>query len=562
MNRKEWLVSKYGGSLRSKLSDQGLTFSEVGAVEHFAVYDPTRNKRFTQWLISTYMRGGYRFEDLSRARSTLEHFMQFNQRLPEAERDINHHKMLSDVWKAVKPFVDQPEADESLSGKAKKRQERAKAYEDSLILAETNDWTVAIPLTKEAAKWWGRGTQWCTAAEENNMFEHYHKTGALIVIVMNDGNKVQFHADDEEFQFMNENDEPVSIEWIIANQDRLKPLYHWAIKQHPNVFETTPEVIVDDEMIFDYLRSPKANLMHVQNKMITQEMVDLAMATNGRGISFVPEKFKTDDMYLKALATNTQAMNELPVHLASRDLFLDTVRRDGNALEGVKLFFEEFMTREIVNAAIEENGNALQYVPDRFVTREMTLKAASTARFFRELNYTVSPKWKDREYYRVAVTANGQAIGEVPDHMRSQELVELAMQTYPRAIHWLRESAKTDDVVRAAIEKDSTVVSLMIIGNRDLPPDLIGKVVEADGKFLSYFREEQLSLEICLDAVRADKANLQHVPMAFYEAVEEQMKAFDYRPAWLKDESCIDSLKAVFVCKPEVYEERSMSMGM
>jgi hypothetical protein len=136
------------------------------------------------------------------------------------------------------------------------------------------------------------------------------------------------------------------------------------------------------------------------------------------------------------------------------------------------------------------------------------------------------------------------------------------MQTYPRAIHWLRESAKTDDVVRAAIEKDSTVVSLMIIGNRDLPPDLIGKVVEADGKFLSYFREEQLSLEICLDAVRADKANLQHVPMAFYEAVEEQMKAFDYRPAWLKDESFIDSLKAVFVCKPEVYEERSMSMGM
>ena len=560
MSRMEWMKARFGASLKNKLEIEGLTFSDVTAVEHFASYDPTKNNRFTQWLISTYMKDGYRFEDLSRANSTLEHFASFNQRLPEDQRDINQHKRLSDIWKAVKPFVDQPEADESLSGKAKKRSERAKAHADSLILAETDDWTVAVPLTKEAAKWWGKGTQWCTAADENNMFEHYHKTGALIVIVMNDGTKVQFHSDDEEFQFMNENDEPVSNDWIIANQDRLKPLYHWAIKQHPTVFEDTPEAIIDDAMIFDYLRSPKANLMHVPTKMITQEMVELAMATNGRGISFVAEKFKTDDMYLQALATNTQALNELPVHLASHDLFLNTVRRDGNALEGVKLFFEEFMTREIVNAAIEQNGNALQYVPDRFVTREMTLKAASTAKSFRELNYRVDPKWKDREYYTVAVKADGQAIGDVPEHMRSQEIVELAMKTYPRAIHWLCEASKTPDVVRAAIEKDPTVVAA--IATRDLAPDLIQKVLEADWRNVSYFRDEQLSVELCIDAVRVNRDNLRYVPMAFYEDVEEQMKAFDYRPDWQKNEAFIDSLKAVFVRKPELDEERSMSMGM
>lgn len=560
MNRKEWLVSKYGDVLRSKLSDQGLTFSEVGAVEHFASYDPTRNKRLTQWLISTYMNDGYRFEDLSRANRTLEHFVSFNQRLPEGQRDINQHKRLSDVWKAVKPFVDQPEADESLSGKAKKRQERAKAYEDSLILAETNDWTVAVPLTKEAAKWWGKGTQWCTAADENNMFEHYHKAGPLIVIVMSDGTKLQFHADHEEFQFMNENDEPVLIEWIIANQDRLKALYHWAIKQHPNVFENTPEGIVGDAMIFDYLRSPKSNLMFVPQKMITREMVDIAMATNGRGISFVPSKYLTDDVYLKAIAKNPMSLTELPVHLASRDLFLDTVRRDGNAVEGVKLYFEEFLTREIVNAAIEQNGNALKYVPDRFVTRELTLKAASTAKSFRDLDYSVDPKWKDREYYTVAVTANGQAIGEVPSHMRSQEIVELAMKTYPRAIHWLCEASKTPDVVRAAIEKDPTVIGA--ITTRDLAPDLIRKVLEADWRYVSYFRDEQLSVKLCIDAVRVNKDNLRYVPMAFYKEVEEQMKAFDYRPDWQKNDAFIDSLKDVFVRKPELDEERSMSMGM
>lgn len=560
MNRKEWLVSKYGVALQSKLSDHGLTFSVVGAIEHFASCDPTRNKRLTQWLITTYMNDGYRFEDLSRANRTLEHFVSFNQRLPEELRDINHHKRLSDVWKAVKTFVEQPEADESLSGKAKKRSERAKAYADSMILAETDDWTVAVPLTKEAAQWWGRGTQWCTAADNDNMFEDYNKTGPLIVMVMSDGTKVQFHTDEQECQFMNENDEPIHHDWIVSHQDRLKPLFHWAVKQHAVAFENIPDAVIDDAIILDYLRSPRANLMHVPTKMITQEMVDLAMVTSGHGISFVPERFKTDEMYLKALATKPQALTELPEHLASHELFLDAVRRDGMALEGIKLFFEEFMNREIVNAAIEENGNALQYVPERFVTREMTLKAASTARFFRELNYSVSPKWKDLEYYTVAVAANGQAIGEVPSHITSQELVELAMETYPRAIHWLSQTARTPDVVRAAIEKDPSVFS--VIGHGDLPSDLIRKIINADCRFLSYFREEQLCLEVYLDAVRADKTNLQDVPVAFYEAVEEQMKAFDYRPDWQKDEEFIDSLKDVFVRKPELDEERSMSMGM
>lgn len=152
MTRKEWLISTYGEALVKKLSDQGMTFDGASAVNQFMEYDPTRGGRYSQWLISTFMKGGYRFEDLSRARSTLEHFGTFNQRLHEDQRDINRYPALSDVWIAVKPFVEQPAADESLSGKDKRRLERAKAYQESMILVENDDWTVAVPLTSVIEK--------------------------------------------------------------------------------------------------------------------------------------------------------------------------------------------------------------------------------------------------------------------------------------------------------------------------------------------------------------------------------------------------------------------------
>lgn len=342
MSRMEWMKARFGASLKNRLESEGLTFSEAAGVEHFASYDPTKNNRFTQWLISTYMKDGYRFEDLSRARSTLEHFVAFNQRLSEDQRDINQYRRLSDVWKAVKPFVEQPETDESLSGKAKKRSERAKAYADSLILAETDDWTVAVPLTVEAAKWWGKGTQWCTAADNDNMFEVYHETGPLIVMVMNDGKKVQFFVNDNDFQFMDENDEPVLEEWILDHEAALTPIFLWCIDRNKQVFNSIPQSMATHDMIMKYLSMKNASLEYVNPKSITKDMVDLVVSTSGRDLKYIPNQFRTDDMYLKAIETNPYAIVEIPRHLVVRDLVLKAVSKNGVILKALLMRFPEF----------------------------------------------------------------------------------------------------------------------------------------------------------------------------------------------------------------------------
>ena len=51
---------------------------------------------------------------------------------------------------------------------------------ESLVLLETDEWLVGVPLTPWAAAWWGSFTQWCTAIDDG-AFWSSHRQGPLIV---------------------------------------------------------------------------------------------------------------------------------------------------------------------------------------------------------------------------------------------------------------------------------------------------------------------------------------------------------------------------------------------
>ena len=132
------------------------------AVLRFRAHDPSPNASATQWLVTTYVRGGFRLEDLPKARDTLAWFSLHRAKLPEVERSLNRYRDLASMWRAVKGFV---EADAPVSNRAADRAEREIARAESRILVEREDgFTVAVPLTERASCWWGRGTRWCTAA--------------------------------------------------------------------------------------------------------------------------------------------------------------------------------------------------------------------------------------------------------------------------------------------------------------------------------------------------------------------------------------------------------------
>lgn len=88
--------------------------------------------------------------------------------------------------------------------------------DDVKVVLNTPDsnYMVYRPTTEAGSKFYGRNTQWCTAAEKHNMFCHYSQDGNLYIIQnkSNPNDKTQFHPNT--MQFMNPQDEKVSEEEI------------------------------------------------------------------------------------------------------------------------------------------------------------------------------------------------------------------------------------------------------------------------------------------------------------------------------------------------------------
>ena len=189
-SRHAWALEKYGRLLTEALRKD--TSAEARGVEKLPKEqiparlvslimekaDPTQNKGMIVWLVRQYADGNLRLEDLGTASETLTMFRRYAQRLEKNQRDLGQYQSLAAVWEAVIGFANEEE--QHLSGKAQKALDRDKAYAESRILRQDPDgFTIAIPLTEFAAKWWGRGTRWCTAAEKHNAFLEYHKQAPL-----------------------------------------------------------------------------------------------------------------------------------------------------------------------------------------------------------------------------------------------------------------------------------------------------------------------------------------------------------------------------------------------
>ena len=170
--------------------------------------DPTSGTgkmgRYGQWLLRLYKGGRLKEEDLYKAKQYLSLFDKFKGRIER--KDIGQYGSLPALYDAVRPF----ESGHSPSSKSEgermvKREGAKKVYEDP-------EWLVVVPLTREAACLYGKGTQWCTAAEtSDNYFDDYNDKGPLYInINRRDGSKYQIHFETK--SFMDARDEKTDAE--------------------------------------------------------------------------------------------------------------------------------------------------------------------------------------------------------------------------------------------------------------------------------------------------------------------------------------------------------------
>jgi hypothetical protein len=176
-----------------------------------------------QW----YTQGDFLFEDLYKVNSALILFASIRNRL--AKQDIMQYKHFIELQNALDayniPTVDSNDihSERFITGLS------LGSYK---MMYNTPKFKVIVPLTREAAIHFGKGTTWCTADEQHNAWDTY-KNGVLYIIYAED-QMFQLHY--ERAQFMNSKDYDLSQQEIefLSTIPEYKEFLEYLVELHYN----------------------------------------------------------------------------------------------------------------------------------------------------------------------------------------------------------------------------------------------------------------------------------------------------------------------------------------
>jgi hypothetical protein len=543
-NRHAWGLKKYGHLLAEALRKD--TSAEARAVEKLPEEqipgrivtlildkaDPSQNKSMTAWLVRQYADGNLRLEDLGTANETLTMFRRYAQRLEKSQRDLGRYLSLAAVWEAVICFA-QAE-DQHLSGKAQKALDRDKAYTESRILRQDPDgFTIAVPMTEFAAKWWGRGTRWCTAAEKDNRFGQYHEEAPLIVVVipaLNEKGKFQIWASKRSVQFMDAADNPVSEILIIEYWRRFEPVIFFSLRQNGRALHYVPDDLRTEELWRIAVAQDGEALEYVPEHLRTDEFCRFAVAQDGGALVHVPKKLRTDEMCRIAVAQNGWALDYVPEALRTEEMCRIAVAQNGWALRDVP---QKLCTEEMCRIAVAQDGLAFEYVPWSLRTEEMCRIAVAQNG---QALVHVPKELRTEAICRIAVDQNGGALYLVPENLRKDEMCRIAVAKIGGALRYVPWDLRTEDLCRIAVAQNGWALGHVPTQLRT--EELCRIAVAQDGEALQNVPEDLRTEEICKIAVEQNGRSLEHVPGTLRDRISALIPP--PIPAW--DISLLDEL--------------------
>ena len=218
--------------------------------------DPTPNKQYTEWIIRRYIDGGIRYlEDVDSTVAenlAIYHELKTRRMIPPELMDIGKVKgnqVMVFFRKVYNIYRELPEQVEKAKGNADE------FYNDE-------DVRIIIPNDKEAACYYGQGTQWCTASTKStNYFGSYNRQGKLYIVLpknpAHEGEKFQLHFATN--FYANENDKGVRLQTLITRWPQLHKVFHNQImdafdgeQSIASVFLATPETLDNwDDIVID-----------------------------------------------------------------------------------------------------------------------------------------------------------------------------------------------------------------------------------------------------------------------------------------------------------------------
>lgn len=205
-------------------------FNELVGADPTALKDatgwPLKMGRFGTWILRNYTQGELKLEDLYKVTRDLEIFERLIPSLKGKESvDINRFKTPRDLASFVRERVVTPR-----EGVVSENPEIL--FEEKYFLEtnqarkefESDRCLIVVPLTLEASKFYGEGSDWCTLFPDR--FGYYSRQGSLFIIIFRENpweNRFQFHF--ESNQFMDVTDNEVELEFFFDKNPELNEFF-------------------------------------------------------------------------------------------------------------------------------------------------------------------------------------------------------------------------------------------------------------------------------------------------------------------------------------------------
>lgn len=240
-DRNDFLIKQYADQLVKRAKEDRSYKGEMtpeAIISALSKGDPQNGKNLNaiiKWYIYSNKsdhsggidRGPFMMEDIeTKVKSALTLFFKFKSKIEV--KDLGRYKAIQDLWIVTDPLEGEKEI-------LSKSQVEKVIKSDTKKIIDTPDFKVIIPKTEAAAQYYGKGTKWCTAAEDNCMFNDYNNQGPLYIIIAGSGEnakKFQLHVETE--QFMNDKDVDLKKADIayLSKFPKYKELLEMLIEKH------------------------------------------------------------------------------------------------------------------------------------------------------------------------------------------------------------------------------------------------------------------------------------------------------------------------------------------
>jgi hypothetical protein len=326
MSRIQKLENIYKEQLKDKDIKQISDF-----VQSIFDVDITKGK-YARFLIESFLNNKFLEEDLigglnSTVGQAISLFDKHKGKLPVHERSVYAldketgkalYQSPGDLWNNMKQYQGE------LSGKELKKEEQEKIYRETEFIYkdEETGFQIISPLTEESAKWWGKGTRWCTSAEKNNLFWSYAEKSPLLILLMPNGNKLQLWNNDNDIQFMNEADNDIELKYIEQHWKLLEPICLWL-----------------------------NDLKFVPKQYQIYELCELAVKQDGKALEYVPKEYKDYNLCMEAVKNDGSViMHPILETFIDYNLYLEATKQDKHALV---FFSHKYKTEFLKNINIK-----------------------------------------------------------------------------------------------------------------------------------------------------------------------------------------------------------------